>query len=118
ARLRQRVGQIEVNARRMSALIAELQDVARLQGGRSIELHPSPTDLVALARKVARNFEMMETAHRVRVQADWPELAGRWDSERLERVLTNLVANGLKYSSTSGAVTIRIGVEGGRGREQ
>jgi signal transduction histidine kinase len=107
--LRQRVTQIELNASRMSSLIAELQDVARLQGGRSIELHPSRTDLVALANKVARNFEMMETLHRVQVHADRPELAGRWDSERLERVLTNLVANGLKYSSDSGGVIIRVG---------
>ncbi|HLG70863.1 MAG TPA: HAMP domain-containing sensor histidine kinase [Chloroflexota bacterium] len=118
--LRQRVGQIEANASRMSGLIAELQDVARLQGGRSIELHPSRTDLVALANKVARNFDMMEAAHRVTVTAEQPQLIGRWDAERLERVLTNLVANAVKYSAgiAGGGVVVRVGTETRRGREQ
>ena len=39
------------------------------------------------------------------------ELLGEWDARRLERVLTNLVSNAIKYSPEGGEVTIRIAAE-------
>jgi len=106
-----RVELIETNVAKMSSLIAELLDVARLQGGRPIELHPEETDLVALARKIASSSHLSSGEQPVLVEADVPRLTGRWDAGRLERVLTNLVSNGIKYGPPRGQVTIRLASE-------
>jgi len=107
---------IDVNVQKMSSLIAELLDVARLQGGEVIELQLAETDLVAIARKVAAGFDLTGGKNRVLVETDEPVVVGLWDACRLERVLTNLVSNGLKYSPGSGDVTIHVGRELRRAR--
>jgi signal transduction histidine kinase len=108
AQVVQRIELIETNVARMSSLIGELLDVARLQGGQDVMLQPARTDLVALAQHVAANIDVAADAHRVAVSAEEPELVGWWDANRLERVLTNLVANALKYSPAGGEVAIRL----------
>ena len=115
--LRERAGLIEINIKKMSSLINELLDVARLQGGGAIDLQLAETDLVALAYKVAGSFELAAGKHRIVVKPAEPQLVSVWDASRLERVLTNLVGNGLKYSPDGGDVTIRLGREVRRGRD-
>src|SRR5207237_1022244 len=51
--------------------------------------------------------------HEVRVVAEIASLVGVWDTGRLERVLTNLVANAIKYSPGGGSVTIAVRREDG-----
>lgn len=106
--LLERAELIEVNAGKMTSLISELLDVARLQGGGAIELQLAQTDLVALAHKVAGSFELSAGKHRILIETDEPRLVGQWDANRLERVLANLVGNSLKYSPRGGDVLVRL----------
>src|ERR1700694_2571213 len=96
----------------MQLWIDELVDVARLQVGQELRLNHAPTDLVALARQAAAEFEETTERHRLRVEATEAELVGEWDAERLQRVLANLVSNAIKYSPDGGDVTICVGREG------
>jgi signal transduction histidine kinase len=109
--LRERAMLIELNVNKMSALISELLDVARLQRGGAIELQLAETDLLALAHRVADSFEVTADKSRLRVEAAEPQLAGMWDAARLERVLANLVGNALKYSPAGGDVIVRLARE-------
>jgi signal transduction histidine kinase len=109
--LRERAGLIELNIQKMSSLIGELLDVARLHGGADIDLQPAATDLAPLVQKVAASFELTAGKHRIVVDAAEPHMVGVWDANRIERVLTNLVGNGLKYSPDGGDVTVRLGRE-------
>src|SRR5579872_2759613 len=93
-RLAERLDLIEANVERMSSLIAELLDVAKLQGGEELELHLAGTDLLALARGVAQRLEPNGQS-RLHVETSLSNLTGCWDAARLERLLTNLAANGL-----------------------
>jgi signal transduction histidine kinase len=110
--LRERLELIEANVNKMSSLIREMLDVARLQGGKPIQLQLADTDLVALTKRVAGNLEVDSSRHRIRVEASEASLTGRWDAGRLERLLTNIVNNARKYSPAGGEVT--IGVSRGR----
>jgi signal transduction histidine kinase len=47
-------------------------------------------------------------SHVVRFEPSVAELAGTWDSARLERVLANLLANALKYSPSGGEVLVEV----------
>jgi signal transduction histidine kinase len=83
--------------RRLAALVDQLLDVSRIEAGR-LELHPSEVDLCAVVRDIstqlAHQLESFGTA--LLVQAEAPVI-GRWDSDRLEQVVTNLLTNAIKF---------------------
>jgi signal transduction histidine kinase len=91
---------------RCTALLGDLLDVDRIKKG-MLNLRRSPVDLVALLRSVAGNFR--DTAARRRVQirviADGA-LVAQVDAALVERVLSNLVANALRFAPEGTPVTL------------
>jgi PAS domain S-box-containing protein len=83
------------NVERLSSLVDKLLDVTRLTSGH-LELHLEEVDLAAITRDVAERFLDQLHASRLTVHAEHP-VVGRWDRFRLEQVVTNLVANAIKY---------------------
>lgn len=102
---------IEATAARMNSQINELLDLARLQSGQPIGLDRRPLDLVALARQVAAEHQQGTDRHSIAVESPLAELFGLWDSGRLERVVSNLVSNAVKYSPRGGEIRVRIAQE-------
>jgi signal transduction histidine kinase len=107
-RLAESLDGITTTVARMTALIDTLLDVARLQSGQPLPLDPQETDLVALARQVVAEQGATSEQHQVRVETPLPSLVGRWDAPRLQRVLTNLLDNAIKYSPDGGAIVVRV----------
>src|SRR5919204_2851140 len=103
--------QIEATSRRMSRLLEELLDVARLQAGQPLELFRESKDLVELARQAAAEHQHTTELHRLRVEATPSQLVGLWDGSRLERVLDNLLSNAIKYSPSGGDITLAVSRE-------
>ncbi|MBI3184058.1 MAG: GAF domain-containing protein [Myxococcales bacterium] len=93
---------------RMSRMVDELLDFARLQVGRPLDLLRSRTDLVALVRQVARDQQNLTSRHRIVLEEKAPALVGEWDPARLERALINLVSNAVKYSPEGGQISIAL----------
>ena len=95
---------VEADADRVTRLITELLDVARIDSGR-LELHWSMVDLPALlARHIERMVAAGQPAARfsLRVAAGLPET---WaDSDKLEQVFGNILENSIKHGA--GHVTI------------
>ena len=92
---------------RMAGLLDGLVDAARRQMGGGAPLDLRPADLVALVHRGAGQASGSRR-HRLRVQADVPELVGMWDAVHLERMIGNLVSNALKYSPDGGPVTLAV----------
>jgi PAS domain S-box-containing protein len=112
-RLTAGLGAIAAATGRMVAIINELLDAAHLRMGEALALERRPTDLVALAERVAAEARETAERHVLRVEAAVPELVGDWDAFRLERVLGNLLSNAVKYSPAGGEVTVRVAREEG-----
>jgi signal transduction histidine kinase len=104
---------IRRNVDRLTQLIATLLDITRIGSGR-LELHLERVDLAEVLQDVVVRFE--EEARRagceLRVEAT-PGLVGRWDRLRVDQVVTNLLANALKYGQGR-PVELRAGVDGER----
>jgi len=93
-------------AQRMNVMIQDLVDAARLEGGQ-LHLELQPVDLQTyLPDLLQRAAAAMETD---RVRLDLPDDLPpvRADYNRLERIVTNLLSNALKYSDPGTPVHIR-----------
>lgn len=96
-KLTERLAKASSAGRRLDVLVHQLLDVSRLTGGR-LKLQPEQMDLATLVREVADRFapqaESTSSQLVLRVPSD---AVGCWDRTRLDQVLTNLLANALKY---------------------
>ncbi len=108
-RLAQHSAQLQAAVSRMELLLNDLMDAARLQGG-ALTLLRTEFDLVQLAATVAERAEhnaFKRPTHRLVLDAVEP-VVGRWDRQRIDQILTNLLSNAFKYSPQGGEVRIRI----------
>jgi signal transduction histidine kinase len=96
-------------ARRLSALVVELLDAARLEQGRLIG-EREPVDLVELTRDIVlrESFE----GRRITVSAEAP-VVGTCDPRRIGQVIENLVENAVKYSPEEGSIRVGIAQRNG-----
>lgn len=96
-RLRDGLGLAEQETRRLGQLVHNMLDLSRLSAGR-LTLDTEELDLSQLAREVAeRHAEHAQAAGcTLTVRAD-TRVPGRWDRLRLDRVVTNLLTNALKF---------------------
>ncbi|MBA3463284.1 MAG: GAF domain-containing protein [Deltaproteobacteria bacterium] len=85
---------------RLSRLIDELLDVSRITAGK-LTLERRELDLEDLVRDVCtRTAETAERAGST-INLDLAHVAGSWDRERLDQVITNLLSNAIKYGKGS-----------------
>ncbi|MDB4980128.1 MAG: Signal transduction histidine kinase CheA [Myxococcales bacterium] len=102
-----RIAQSARQAERLDRLISDLLDVSRLEAGQ-LTLTRAPVNLGELAREVVARFE--EDASRsgcvVTVETSGA-VVGSWDASRLDQVLTNLLANAIKFG-TGRPIAIRV----------
>jgi signal transduction histidine kinase len=107
----ERLDMIQRGVSALSRQVDELHDASLLQAGRQLDLRLQRTDLVALVRDYVRGLQNTSDSHRFHFHANVGELSGNWDSARLERVLSNLISNAIKYSPAGGEIEIHIGSE-------
>jgi signal transduction histidine kinase len=110
----QRLNSIDGHVVRLTRLVDDLLDVSRMRAG-SLEIRPIECDLVELTRDVVQVRSIGEPDERLAFFARRPEINGNWDPDRIQQVLDNLVGNALKYSPSTGKVTVTVDVIDGRG---
>jgi signal transduction histidine kinase len=108
ARMADGLARIDAETTKMTRLIGELLDLARMQVGQSLELNRHPVDVVALARQVAADTRAT-TQDQIRIVTTLDELIVPADAIRVERLLANLLSNAVKYSPGGGRIDVEIG---------
>lgn len=98
---------IAASAEKLSVLVADLSDAARMDAG-AFQLQREPVQIERIAARVLANHRVLAPCHHLTLEAD-PDLPlADADPIRIEQVITNLVENAVKYSPAGGAITIRI----------
>jgi signal transduction histidine kinase len=94
-----------VDADRLSRLIAELLEVARIDTGR-LKLHKRPTDLGLKAERVVSSIAVANSTPVVlHVEPDLPRTDA--DPDKVVQVITNVVENAIRHGS--GEVNVTVG---------
>jgi signal transduction histidine kinase len=96
---------IEQEAERMSMLVAELLELARLDRTSSLDL--TETDLAALARDAVADARAVEPERPVTAQAP-PSLVVIADESRIRQVLANLLGNVRAHTPAGTPATVRL----------
>jgi two-component system sensor histidine kinase BaeS len=93
--------------RALSAIVDDLFELARIDAG-ALTLHLQDTDLHELIASSVRGIEPEARARHIRLETQIdPELRHvRGAPDKIERVLSNLLANALRHTPESGSITI------------
>lgn len=101
---RQRITQqLSSNAGRLSALIEDLLDVDRLSSG-LVHAVRSRQDLVELVQRVVESVDHLDR----RIEFSLSPVIGYVDVPKLERVVSNLVANAIRHTRPGGVVRVLL----------
>jgi two-component system CheB/CheR fusion protein len=92
---------------RLTALISELLDVARLQSGK-LTLVFEPVALAPLVRRVIDTAQVATTTQAIALEAEGEPLIVQADDRRLEQVILNLLNNAINYAPASARIDVRL----------
>jgi signal transduction histidine kinase len=101
---------VHADSDRLSRLIAELLDVARIDTGR-LQIYPRPSDAATLVGRVVESVRASTSrCIQLSVEQDLPEIFA--DPDKFTQVVTNLVENGVRHGD--GVVRVSLAAaEGG-----
>jgi PAS domain S-box-containing protein len=103
------VHQIQDSARRLSRLVDDLLDFARIDAG-TFQLKRETIDLLPKIREIVTSFLPQSAAAQQTLSLELPEepLMINVDGSRIGQVLANLLSNALKFTPAGGRITVRV----------
>jgi len=96
---------ILVSAQRMSHMINDLLELARVRLGSGLTLYPAPACVRRICENVIEEMRAIYPNRAFELRSD-DELPGDWDKNRLSQILSNLVGNAVQHGAPDCTVTI------------
>jgi signal transduction histidine kinase len=108
----ERAGKVRAAVLRMTHLIDNLLNAARLLDGAGLYFHPAEIDLATVLREVCQmHRDIAPKANLVEELGQQP-LTMSGDRNLLSQAVSNLLSNAIKYSPGGGPITVAAGREG------
>ncbi len=106
---REQIDTIEISAKRMSRLIADLLDVTRLEGGKRLPIDPEPVEVAALMDEADDLFRAQAGVASVSMEYQAGDALPpvHADRHRVMQVLSNLIGNSMKFTPPGGTIRVR-----------
>ncbi|MGH7594952.1 MAG: two-component regulator propeller domain-containing protein, partial [bacterium] len=98
------------NSRRLLRLINQLLDLARLEAGR-LSLQTRPENIISFLKGLVLSFASAAERKRIKlsITAEEENLIVYFDRDKLEKIVSNLLSNALKFTPEDGSVTVAVG---------
>lgn len=106
---REQLETMDMSARRMNRLIADLLDVTRLEGGKQLPVEPAKVDVELLLREMYELFKGQAAASQIAFRYEVANGAAQVfaDRHRILQVLQNLIGNAMKFTPPDGLIAFR-----------
>ncbi len=97
------------NTRRLLSLINQLLDLSKLEAG-SLKLEPKPGNIIAFLKTLATSFASVAQSRQITFSTQFPEptLRAKYDPDKLEKIVVNLLSNAFKFTPDGGVVTFQV----------
>lgn len=105
-------GIIDQECDRLTRLINDLLNTARIDAQESLKPHFTNVNIRAVLEKVTMLQRQTTTRHKIVLDApgELPVIIG--DEDKLDQIITNLLNNAIKYSPNGGTITVHASVDG------
>lgn len=100
------VQMIQNAGRRMTALVADLLELALTRPGDTMPVNRGDMDIATMVRDVATEIRASYPNAQVETHLSG-DLSGSWDAARLTQALTNLVGNAVQHGDATGPITVK-----------
>lgn len=97
------------NARHLLSLNEQLLDLARIESGK-LKVNPVLGDVVAFMEPVAESFRFLAEQKQIDFSVETRGKGGEkgFDSDKLEKVVNNLISNAIKYTPVGGKIRLLV----------
>jgi signal transduction histidine kinase/FixJ family two-component response regulator len=95
------------SAKRMERMITQLLDFTRARSGGGIALSREPSDLAVICAQTVDELKTSNPERQIEMTVTG-DASGRWDTDRMAQVFSNLIANAVTYGSRNTAVEIEL----------
>ena len=104
---------VQKNAYRLLRLVDQLLDLRKADASK-LRLKATEQDLVAFTRDIVQDFQRKAERQRIdlRLLTNVPNLLVWFDTEKLDKVLFNLLSNAFKYTPRGGFIHLQISTDG------
>ncbi len=114
--LKEQTELVHRNARRLLGLINQLLDLSRLESGKMI-LQAEEKDLVLFLKGHMEPFELAAQQQDISMTfhngADAETVCLYFDPEKMEKIMSNLLSNALKFTPAGGSIEVTVSLEEG-----
>lgn len=93
------------SAARMASMIGDLLEYTRTRLGRTIPISPQPCSIEMICRIAIDEIRALYPERKFRLDTAG-DLTGRFDGERLQQVLSNLLNNAVEHGKTTDPITV------------
>ncbi len=103
------VSVIKRNARRLLNLVNQLLDFRKMEE-QELRLNLSSGDLVAFVRDASNSFQDISERKKIRFefQTEVESLRARFDADKVERIVFNLLSNAFKFTGACGLISVNL----------
>ena len=97
------------NSQRLLSLINQLLELSRIDSGK-MKIRAGRQDIAAFLRGITASFELLaaQNEQELLFQAAGEDIPLYFDPEKIEEVISNLLANAVKFTPPGGKITIRL----------
>ena len=100
---------VKRNAERLQGLVDQLLDLSRLESGH-VYLSLTHGDLIQFLKAIVFSFESMAERNAINFNTNFPSDIDYafFDKDKLEKIVSNLITNAIKFTPANGTVTVGV----------